>query len=173
MRWGRALFILPTFFVLSLCGSPSEVKEINRPYVLRQIAGTETDAKRATQVPFQTVAKGSLSGVREPSQVIIRSQAKWLALWHRHTLVDTNPAPAPVINFDKEIVAAVFLGEKPTGGYSVEIIRAEQMNGSLLIEYREKSPPPSSMTIQALTQPFHIIRLATNESLTATFRRTP
>ena len=57
------------------------------------------------------------------------------------------------------MVAAVFLGEKTTGGYEVEITQAELQNSSLKIQYIEKTPTPGGMTIQALSQPFHLVKL--------------
>jgi len=53
----------------------------------------------------------------------------------------------------------------------VEIIRAEQTDGALIIRYREKNPPPGGIVIQALTQPFHIIKAVRDDNFTATFRR--
>jgi len=126
-----------------------------------------------TQVPFKTIAKGYRSGVREPLQTVVGNQTDWQSLWKRHTSIGITPAPPPSVDFDREMVVGVFAGEKPTGGYDVEIINAEQTDSAVTVHYREKSPPPGSIVTQALTQPFHLIRLARNESLTVRFRRAP
>jgi hypothetical protein len=75
--------------------------------------------------------------------------------------------------FDLEIVAAIFLGEKPTGGYDVTILRAEQSGDELIIEYQERSPAPGSITIQVFQQPFHIVRINREVGPKVTFRRSP
>jgi PrcB C-terminal len=164
-------FVIGTLFILFLNISSSHA--VTKPRWLAQIAMANSGMKPTLQVPFQTIAKGSRSGVRETSQIVIRSQSEWQALWKKHVSIDSNPAPLPAIHFDKEIVAAVFLGEKKTGGYDVEIIAAEQTPGALVISYREKGPPAGAIVIQALTQPYHIIRLARDDSLTTSFRRAP
>jgi hypothetical protein len=170
LDWVRRSIIwtlpIATFFV-----SRSEALEVMRKQPPWQIANAETSAKPANQISFQTVVKGSRSGVREPLQIVIRSQAEWDALWKRHVSIETNPPSPRAIDFNKEIVIGVFLGEKPTGGYDVEIIRAEQTDGALVIRYREKNPPPGGIVIQALTQPFHIIKAVRDDNFTATFRR--
>src|SRR5919108_3449580 len=161
--------IIWTLFILFFISSPSE--EVTRTRLLSQVAAAEFD-KPAVQLPFQTIAKGYRSGVREPLQTVARNQAEWDSVWKKHS-VQTNPPPSPFIDFKKQIVVAVFLGEKPTGGYDVEIIRVEQSDGALVIHYREKSPLPGSIAIQALTQPFHIIQIVRDDNLKPTFRRAP
>ncbi len=165
-------FVIGTLFILFLNISPSQAHEITKPRPLSQLAAGQTKTKLTVDISFQTVVKGSRSGVREPLQIVIRSQAEWDALWKRHVSIETNPPPPPAIDFNKQIVIGVFLGEKPTGGYDVEIIRAEQSDGELVLHYREKSPLPGTIAIQSLTQPFHIIQVVRDDSLRPTFRRT-
>ena len=164
-------FVIGTLFILFSNISPSQAHEVTKSRPLSQLAAGQTNTKVTVDISFQTVAKGSRSGVRETSQIVIRSQSEWQALWKKHVSIDSNPAVLPAIPFDKEMVAAVFLGEKTTGGYDVEIVAAEQTSGTLVISYREKGPPSGGIVIQALTQPFHIIRLARDDSLTTSFRR--
>jgi PrcB C-terminal len=167
-----ASFVVWTLFILFVGISSPQAHAVINPPPVWQIVAAQTSTKLTVDLSFQTVAKGSRSGVREPLQISIRSQAEWDALWKRHVSIETNPPPPPVIDFNKQIVIGVFLGEKPTGGYDVEIIRAEQTDGALVIHYREKNPPPGGIVIQALTQPFHIIRVARDNNLTPAFRRT-
>jgi hypothetical protein len=131
----------------------------------------EKTRKVEARLPIDTIAKGYGSGVREPLQVVIRNQAEWNAFWQRHSATDTNPAPAPIVDFDREMVVGIFLGEKSTGGYEVEIVRAEQSDAAIYFYYREKSPPPGGMVTQALTQPFHLVKVAKYENLQVIFRR--
>lgn len=164
-------FVIWTLFILFLKMSPSQAHAVTNPRPVSQIAAAQTSTKLTVDVSFQTVVKGSRSGVRESLQVIARSPSEWDALWKRHVSIETNPPPPPAIDFNKQIVIGVFVGEKPTGGYDVEIIRAEQTDGALVIHHREKSPVPGGIVIQALTQPFHIIRVARDDNLTPAFRR--
>ena len=130
----------------------------------------ETDASPSVPVEFLSVIKGYRSGVREPLQVLIRNQADWSELWRKHA-TDFNATP-PVVLFDQEIVAAIFLGAKPTGGYDVTIVRIEQKGEEVTVYYQETVPPPGSIATQAFVQPFHIVRFSNRDiGAKVTFRR--
>ena len=76
-----------------------------------------------------------------------------------------------MIDFNREIVVAIFLGEKPTGGFAVEIVRVGRQNGEFVVDYKEINPASGAMVTQALTQPFHIVRIDGEVGTKVTFRR--
>lgn len=115
-------------------------------------------------VVFTTVARGTDSQVSEPREVIARSAGEWRALWSTH-----SAERAPDIDVSRWTVVAVFLGTRPTGGYEVEITRVLQEGGATVVEYREQRPPPDAFLIQALTSPFHIVRIPRTDTK-VTFR---
>lgn len=149
----------------------TRVEATNQVSQLRQIAIPGFSAMNSLQLGFQTVAKGYRSGVRAPLQVVARNQSEWETLWRRHTSIDLNPPPLPAINFAEYTVVGLFLGDKPTGGYEAEIVRAEPSNTDLAILYRERSPTGQGVLIQSLTQPFHIVQVAGAVNSGVIFRR--
>ena len=130
----------------------------------------EKITKAETKLSIATIEKGYRSGIRGPLQTVIRNQDEWNAFWKRHSSTDTNPMLAP-IDFSREMVVGIFLGEKSTGGYEVEIVRAERRDSSLYFHYREESPPQGAVVTQALTQPFHLVRVAKYDNAQIIFRR--
>jgi hypothetical protein len=120
-------------------------------------------------VPLQTLHKGHRSGVREPLQLVIRTRDQWEDVWKRHASFEASPPPASPVDFSADMVAGVFLGEKPTGGYRVEIVRAERSDSTLYLYYRETRPARDAMVIQALTQPYHLVTVPRHD--TAVFLR--
>lgn len=110
-------------------------------------------------MPFSTLAKGFQSGVREPAQVVIRSRDDWVAFWGRHTRTQAGPPALPSVDFSREMIAALFMGERGTGGYEIEITRVERAGSGLAVHYRSRGPTPGAMLTQTLTQPFHLIKL--------------
>ena len=121
----------------------------------------EIGTKPASTVNFQSISKGYRSGVREPRQAVVRSQAEWLELWRTHS--NELYSTPPTVLFDQEMVVAIFLGEKPTGGYDITITRTERSGDELVIYYQEKVPTPGSMLVQAFTQPFHMVRIPSKD----------
>ena len=136
-------------------------------------AAAEDKPAATRQIPFQTIAKGTRSGVSEAGQIIVRTQAEWNALWQKHSSMESNRSQAPALDFNKEIVTGIFLGQKPTSGYDVEIISMERSDGTLTVSLREKSPQPGAVLTQAFTQPFHMVRIEINETPAVRFRRAP
>jgi len=149
----------------------ADATEFNRSCNPGAIVASEINMKPIVPVTFQTVAKGYRSGVNALSQIAVRGHGEWTALWRKHASVESGSPPLPVIDFDKEIVVGLFLGYKPTGGYDVQISRVERRNDALTIYYQEKSPPPGAMVTQALTQPFHIVRIIGEVGSEVIFRR--
>ena len=111
-------------------------------------------------VLFSTLAKGLQSGVREPIQLVIRTRAEWAAFWARHARGSAAPPP---VDFSRDMVVALFMGERGTGGYEIEITRVERVESGLVVQYRRTSPDPGAMLSQALSQPFHLVKLPRND----------
>jgi hypothetical protein len=70
------------------------------------------------------------------------------------------------------MVAAVFLGARPTGGYGVEITGTRRDGDTLVVEFVERRPGPDAIVTQALTAPYHIVTLPRHEGAVV-FRSAP
>ena len=58
------------------------------------------------------------------------------------------------LNLAREMAVAIVLGERRTGGFSVDIATARAEDGKLVIQYQEKTPAPDMMVTQMLTAPW-------------------
>jgi len=119
-------------------------------HVLLVVALTQT----AGSAPV-TIARGSSSGVEERREAVVRSAAEWDVLWKAHA----GAQAAPAVDLAKNVVAAVFIGTRSTGGYSVEITGTRRDGDALVIEYVQRAPGRGDIVSQALTSPFHIVSL--------------
>jgi protease stability complex PrcB-like protein len=117
---------------------------------------------------FTTVGRGDLSQIDEPRQVVVRTAAEWSALWKQHA----GGVKPPAIDLTRSIVIGVFLGSRPTAGYTVEITRIENEDAALVVTYREQGPAADAMVAQMLTAPFHIVRTQSHSG-PVRFQRTP
>jgi len=108
-----------------------------------------TDDKTAKDL--KVVAEGFHSAIETPFIAVIRDAATYVELGkldHSLPKVDTD--------FKTNILIAAFLGERNTGGYSVEISRAEHGE----IQIHEKKPGKDVMVPQMITSPFKVVSLA-------------
>lgn len=77
---------------------------------------------------------GQFSAI-EAGQRTVDTDSEWRELW-----AGLSRDPAPEVDFARRQVVAVFLGPRPTGGYSVEIAKVVPAGTHRLVEYREKAP---------------------------------
>ncbi len=104
-------------------------------------------------LPLTTVAQGTLSGLDQPLQVVVRTAAEWERLWRRHGA----SAPPPAVDFGKKMVVGVFLGSRPTAGYKIAIVGITRAADGLTVTYHETRPAPDRMVAQIVTAPFHLV----------------
>jgi hypothetical protein len=103
--------------------------------------------------PPHTVDRGSRSGIESARQVAVRSSDAWAALWTEHAGTRERPS----VDFGTDMVVGVFLGSRPTAGYSVEIASLRPDGDGLIVQYREGKPRQGMITAQVLTSPFHLV----------------
>jgi hypothetical protein len=102
--------------------------------------------------PVRSIDKGLDSQLDVARQATVRTAAEWEALWRLHGGERTRPA----VDFGKEMVVAVFMGSRPTAGFSVEIVGTRVDGAALVVQYRETRPPADALVAQVLTMPYHI-----------------
>ena len=107
----------------------------------------------ASTVPMKTIEKGMDSQIDRSQQRTARSAEEWTTLWNLHA----DERPSPSVDFAREMVVGVFIGSRPTGGFSIEVVGAREEGGALVVQYRETRPPPGSVAAQILTSPYHIV----------------
>lgn len=125
------------------------------PLTLGCGAAVETETKApALKAQWSGQHGGSSTpGVRE-----LRTTDQWQAFWQQ-----VGREPPRVLDPEREMAVAIFVGEKNTGGYGAEIVGARVHEGRLVIDYREISPAPDAMVTQALTAPWAVVILPRSE----------
>ena len=101
----------------------------------------------------KTLDKGDQSNVDSARQVTARTAAEWNTLWQQHS----PDRKQPVVDFSKEMVVGVFMGSRPSAGYTISILSTIQKDGKTLVQYQETMPARGTMTAQIITSPYHLI----------------
>jgi hypothetical protein len=125
-----------------------------------EVLGTEW-SRRPAEVSFASIASGATSGITIGRKALVRDSEDWAALWAEHIRGVSGPLPPPQVDFSQEAVIAIFLGTRPTGGFSVTIRRVERERDGLMVYFREVRPAKGVLVSQVLTQPFHIVLVKT------------
>jgi hypothetical protein len=114
----------------------------------------------AAEAAPRTIARGAHSEIRKTERATARTQAEWAALWKRHAGTLPQAAEVPKVDWSKEMVLAVFMGERSTGGYFVQIRGAREQAGKLAAEVEYGMPKPGGFVTEAFTAPFHIVAVS-------------
>ena len=119
----------------------------------------------AANAQEETEWRGSRGGKEAFTVVVARTPSAWRALW------DGIGRPPPV-EFDasRGIAAAVFLGQRRTGGYAIAIESVERRGAFMVVRFQEVRPAPDAMVTMALTSPY-LIRMIPKTELPIAFER--
>ncbi|MBY0493991.1 MAG: protease complex subunit PrcB family protein [Cyanobacteria bacterium] len=109
----------------------------------------QTSGVQAGHPAARVIVQDDMSMIDEPRQAVARTQSEWEALWRSHGV----NKPAPKVDFGKESVVAIFLGSRPTPGFSAHVVRAGAKGRVLTVEWTERRPESGSILAQVLTSP--------------------
>jgi hypothetical protein len=97
------------------------------------------------------------SHIREQRFAVIKSAPDWSALWIEHK--GGTQVPTPTIDFSQNMAVGVFLGQRPSGCYSVAIRGVVQSVNKITIQYKESIPTPTMGCTTALVFPSQIVTI--------------
>ncbi|KEF33736.1 hypothetical protein RDMS_11120 [Deinococcus sp. RL] len=113
----------------------------------------------AGRVAVTELASGTNAAVSAPSVQVATTQAALNALYARAYGNQTGAPAAPTLR-SGETVVAIFLGQRPTGGYGVRVTGASVKGDTLTLTVELRAPGPDSIVTQALTSPWTVVRVA-------------
>jgi VWFA-related protein len=104
-------------------------------------------------VQMTTINSDMMSAIDRPEQLVARTNAEWQAVWQRHA----PGRPAPSVDLAKNMVVAVFLGSRPSGGFGVEITGIRTDGKVMVVQWAERRPAAGQVAVQVMTAPSHIV----------------
>jgi hypothetical protein len=130
------------------------VEPMQMVVVERSDAPVEFVKAKASPVAFNTIDQGTRSGVRETRDVVVKNGAQWIALWAEHA---GTSAPVPAVDFDRQMVIGVFLGQQRDGCHSTTISSVSLSGNKLTVLHKDTVPGPLVLCTMAMTTPAHLV----------------
>ena len=115
-----------------------------------------SNANEGESISFETISKDFYSLQIEEENYVIKDAVSFNQLL---SLTGNDSSLSDDIDFSKEMAVAAFMGEKLTGGYSIEIIDVLKKKDHLEFLIKKEEPGPNDMVIQTITSPYHVIKL--------------
>lgn len=119
-------------------------------------AQKETTKEKA-YVTYTILASGAQSGITEPMDTIITTEAELDTLWLNHYSYLGVTPQTPSIDFKKDVVVGVFLGDQPSTGYWIRMdsvyVKGDQ---EIVAMTMNDKPDTNAVVLDMITQPFVI-----------------
>ena len=112
------------------------------------------------EVPILQTWSGGHSNVKKAGNLIIRDAKAWKEQWAKINSNRMPQPPLPKVDFDKQMLIVLFMGEKTTGGHSISVASIRDTGKQIEVAVKRKSPPPGGMSIMVMTQPYCIVAIA-------------
>lgn len=132
-----------------------------------------TETLKSGAVNVDQIEKGQYGDIMEGTQTVLRNSDEFNAFWTKVHADQESVPNHPNVDFENEVVVAIVLGGRPTGGYDVGIdqVMASEDGEEMRVEYAETVPGDDCPVTQAQTSPYVLATVeAQDESFT--FERT-
>lgn len=109
---------------------------------------------------FEILKQDGYHGREKAGNVLINSQNELKALYS-----ELNIEEVPAVDFTKKSVAAVFSGQKSSGGHSITITDVKVNDGVATVKVIKTKPEPGQPATMALTSPYCIASISKATSI--------
>ncbi|MCE5299910.1 MAG: protease complex subunit PrcB family protein [Spirochaetia bacterium] len=113
-------------------------------------SGTVNFAVKAPAREGVTMWSGTMSGVTAAQNMVFRDNSSLQLFLNAHPDIRSGME----VDFSTNMVVAVFMGQKPTAGYSVIILSVEEKEDSVVVTYLERVPAKNAVLAQVITSPY-------------------
>ena len=144
MKYLLLILTLCTFFA---CKSSEQTKTANPPI--------------ATEKPIEfNVIKSGTNGIyKSATELKIEESAKLDAVWAELFKNYSRQAPIPIVDFTKNSVIVVTMGEQNSGGHSIKISSVSETDKAIIVNIEESKPGSTCITTSVMTYPFQLIEI--------------
>lgn len=108
-------------------------------------------------MPIVRLYDAQYSGYTSPTETVVNDRAAWASAWRQlHTDSAGDP---PAVDFTRDAVVVVAVGERSSGGTQVRIDDVTASGGGVLVRYTVTEPGEGCMSTQAITAPVAAVRV--------------
>lgn len=108
----------------------------------------------SVKTPTVLNSNGTQSSIHVRRALVITNQRDLDMLWAEHNGARPGALPKPTVDFDKQVLVAVFAGDKPTHGYSLTVKSIKETDRSIDVYVGLVSPAKDVKVIRQITQPW-------------------
>lgn len=114
---------------------------------------------------FTMIHKSDQGGKQEKSFDIIKDNSERAQLLLSLNIEEETVQKLKDVDLNKHTILALHMGQKNTGGFSIEVSNVEENGDTTYVTVAEESPEPGAMVTMALTNPYCIAVIDKNETI--------
>ena len=123
------------------------------------LAGTIATAQGPVDnVAFWQLHVSEYNAIQKAEELVIRDDLEFSAFWRRLWGNSDRAPKVPYVDFKKEAVIVIAMGQRSSGGHGIRGILIQRTEGTLSVVYIAFSPGPGCVTTQAGTSPVVLLR---------------
>lgn len=119
--------------------------------VLISISGC-SGSSEGRKIDYEKIAEGIYAPIPEKAYFVINNEQDYLEFFNKTGMVLKER------DFEKYTYIAIFMGEKPTGGYIITVREIVLEGGKAKVHVEFNEPSETCFVTQQITRPFLVIR---------------
>lgn len=125
--------------------------------------GCSTQGNDEKKLPMEIILDGTYCSIEAKREVLLNSNDDYQKLMTEvYSNLDQMPR-IPVVDFNKNSVIAVFIGNRSNGGYMVTIDSVIEGSKNLNVNITETTPGKNCVVTDAITRPFSLVKIPKTE----------
>ena len=143
MKTNASIFCL--FFTLTIFSSCKSSKELS---------------SKDNRIEFTEIKSGLNCNYNSFTTIEIYDSKKLNTVWANLFAKYDRKPPIPTIDFEKNMLIAIALGERNSGSYSLQVESIIENKNNIKVIIDENKPGPSCITPSVMIYPFQLIKIS-------------
>jgi len=117
---------------------------------------------KTSTVQFQPLVASGTIQCPNGAGLLFQDATVWQRFWLQYCRTFDGSgalAPAPVVDFAKQTIVGIFMGQRPSGGYGIKIKEIKKTKSGLEVYVLEHKPNPGDMVITMITYPCALVTI--------------
>ena len=110
------------------------------------------------ETKMEVLANESHGGYETSKYLVIKNQEALQEVYGKVNMIRRPGLPIPKIDWKNEMVIALFMGQKNSGGYSIIVDKITSLNNDT-VEFLLKETKPEGMATTVICQPFYFCKV--------------
>jgi len=120
--------------------------------MLVSCTSTKSSKQQIKNINFKELANETHGGFHTSKFLVIKEKQGTLDVYNQVNKIRKPSFDIPKIDYKKQYLLALFMGEKSTGGYAISVEYIQESPNKITVFIKEQIP--EGMTTMAITSPF-------------------